>query len=62
MKPAPRKLTPDEVLSIRDSVRLREELRQRANRLSNASLAERFGVHQRTIENVISGYTWGWLQ
>ena len=53
-----RKLTPVAVAEIREAARLREDLRQRASRLSNAALAERYGVHQRNIEKVVAGDTW----
>ena len=53
-----RKLTPVAIIEIREAVRLREELRKRASRLSNAALAERYGVHQRNIEKVVAGDTW----
>lgn len=62
MKPAKRKLTLCDVHEIRDAERLREDLRKRASRLSNARLAERYGVHQRTIEKVLSGETWAWAE
>ena len=57
-----RVLTPIAVVEIREAVRLREELRQRANRLSNEALAERYGTHPRNIEKVISGETWRWVR
>lgn len=53
------KLTEDDVRLIRAAVGERERLRQEARELSNASLAEKFGVHTRTIEKVIQGYSWG---
>jgi len=62
MKPAKRKLSVMDVMEIRESARKREELRQRAGRLSNSALAERFGVHQRNIEKILRGDTWGWLE
>lgn len=62
MKPAKRKLTACDVQMIREAVTLRDTLRERASRLSNAALAKRFGVHECTVEKVISGNTWGWLE
>jgi hypothetical protein len=62
MKPAKRKLTLCEVQEIREAERLREDLRKRASRLSNARLAERYGVHQRTVEKVLAGETWAWVE
>lgn len=53
-----RKLTPAAIIEIREAVRLREDLSKRASRLSNAALAEQYGVHQRNVEKVINGETW----
>jgi hypothetical protein len=53
------KLTPLEVDAIRSAARQRENLRQYIrDNLSNAALAKAFGVHQRTIEKVLQGYSW----
>jgi len=57
-----RKLTPAAIIEIREAVRLREELRKRASRLSNAALAERYGVHIRTIDKAVTGDTWASVQ
>ena len=53
------KLTPLEVDAIRSAARQRDNLRKyiREN-LSNAALAKSFGVHEATIEKVLSGATW----
>ena len=49
------KLGEDEVRYIRSAVERRIELRNEINEtLSNAALAEKYGVHQRTIEKIIS--------
>lgn len=56
-----RKLTAEAVTEIREAVRLRDELRQRASRLTNAQLAKRYGVHQRTVDKVVDGTTWAKL-
>ena len=53
------KLSESDVKLILDCVEERKRLRAQANELSTKSLAEKFGVHRRTIENVISGETWG---
>lgn len=53
------KLTEPDVKIILDCVDERNRLREEANRLSNKSLAEKFGVHIRTIDKVMSGETWG---
>ena len=60
-KPAPRKLTPDQIREIRESVRLRDELKARASRLSNSAIADRLGVHVCTIEKIVGGYTYTWV-
>jgi transcriptional regulator GlxA family with amidase domain len=49
------KLTADDVREIRRLAAARERARAAINeRLSNAALAERFGVHVRTVERVLS--------
>ena len=53
------KLTDDDVKLILSCVEERKRLRAQASELSAKSLAEKFGVHQRTIEKVISGESWG---
>ncbi len=53
------KLTEDDVRLIRELVAHREDLIQQARQLSAAKIAEKFDVHQRTIEKVINGYSWG---
>ena len=42
-----RKLTPAAIIEIREAVRLREELRQRASRLSNAAPMHAVALRQR---------------
>lgn len=53
------KLSEDDIRLIRACVEERERLRAQAAELSNAKLAEKFGVHEATIEKVLSGVTWG---
>lgn len=54
------KLTPLEVDAIRSAARQRDNLRKYIrDNLSNAALAKSFGVHEATIEKVLSGATWG---
>lgn len=49
------KLPPLAILSIRESARRREQLRKEINdTLSNKALAKAWGVHQRTIEKVLT--------
>ena len=49
------KILPLEVIAIRAAARRREELRKEINdTLSNAALAKKYGVHERTIEKVLA--------
>lgn len=49
------KLPPLAIASIRESARLREQLRKEiTEKYSNAALAKSWGVHVRTIEKVLS--------
>lgn len=52
------KFTEEEVAMILNFVNEREALRKAASELTNAKLAEKFEVHPRTIESIISGRTW----
>lgn len=52
------KLTDDDVRLIRECVAERERLREEARRLSNEALAEKFGVHHRTIERITQYRGW----
>lgn len=58
------KLTEADVKEIHRMVKVREDYRAKARDLSNARIAEMFGVHRRTVEKVIQGYSWshvdGW--
>jgi len=53
------KLTEDDVALIRQLVDERERLRSEASALTNARLAEKFGVHVRTIDRVTTRENWG---
>lgn len=49
------KVPPLAVIAIREAARKREELRAEINnKYSNAALAKEWGVHQRTIEKILS--------
>lgn len=53
------KLMPLDVAEIRSAARQRGKLRQHiADNLSNAALARRFQVHERTVEKVLSLEAW----
>lgn len=52
------KLTEVDVEQIRALVAHRERLLREARTLRNADIAEKFGVHLRTIEKITGGYAW----
>ena len=53
------KLMPLDVSEIRSAARQREKLRAHIkDNLSNAALAKKFGVHERSIEKVLSRESW----
>ena len=57
------KLTIAEVLEIRQAKESRLDLLAHiAETLSNSALAEKYGVHQRTIEKVLSYETWSHVE
>ena len=56
------KLTESDVKEIHRMVQVREDYRMRARDLSNAKIAEKFGVHKRTVEKVIQGYSWSHVE
>lgn len=56
------KLLDIDVVSIRSAAKQRENLRKHiADKLSNQALAKEFGVHERTIEKLLSRETWSHL-
>lgn len=52
------KLDNDDVRLILLAVKERDRLRAEASLLSNSALAEKFGVHIRSIDRVTAGYSW----
>ncbi len=52
------KLTEADVAQIHRLVVRRNRLKRTLMGLTNAALAERFGVHPRTVEKAIAGYSW----
>lgn len=52
------KFTEDEIALILNLVNERDALKKAASELTNAKIAEKFEVHPRTIEKIISGETW----
>ena len=53
------KLDERDVRNIRELVDHREKLRAELKHLTNQAIASKFEVHQRTIDKVVAGYTWG---
>lgn len=51
-------LTDEDVQLIRQAQAERNRLRAQAAQLSNRALAEKFGVHHRTIDRITSGHGW----
>lgn len=52
------KLTEDDVILIRKLIDHREELKRQASQLTAKKLAEKFGVHYRTIDRIATGEGW----
>ncbi|WIX32550.1 hypothetical protein QO259_17325 [Salinicola sp. JS01] len=53
------KLDERKVAEINAIVDRRNELRRELSELTNAKIAARYGVHQRTIDRVTTGENWG---
>lgn len=56
------KLTEEDVRRIRDLMAERTLLYQRAADLSNRAIADKFGVHVRTIDRISTGESWGHVE
>jgi len=52
------KLCVNDVLLIRELVGIREGMKREISTLTNKKLAEKFGVHYRTIDAITAGITW----
>ena len=52
------KLDESDVRHIRQLIDHRENLKRQAKSLSNAMIAEKFGVHLRTIDKISQGHGW----
>jgi len=52
------KLTEEDVALIRAMVEEREEMKQKLRNVTNAKIAEKFGVHIRTIDRITQGRGW----
>lgn len=53
------KLNERDVEIIRELVSIRDEYKRQASELTNKKIAEKFGVHQRTIDRITAGENWG---
>lgn len=53
------KLNEDDVRLIRGLVEHREYEKKKLAELTNAKIAEKFGVHIRTIDRITAGENWG---
>ena len=53
------KLTEGDVAMIRELVAERNYHKRQAAELTNSKIAEKFGVHVRTIDRVTTGENWG---
>lgn len=53
------KLTDDDIRNIRGLIGERNKHIQKARELSNAKIAEKMGVHYRTIDRIAAGESWG---
>ncbi len=53
------KLNEEKVAEINALIERREELKRELRDMTNAKIAARYGVHQRTIDRVTAGENWG---
>ena len=56
------RLTEGDVRIIRELIEERVRLHKEARALTNKRIAEKFGVHIRTIDRINSGETWGHVE
>jgi len=56
------KLDESDITVIRELVSEREYHKRQASHLTNAKIAEKFGVHVRTIDRVTAGENWGHVE
>lgn len=52
------KLHPEQVVRIRELIDEKEQLQERLAQLTDAALAEQFGVAVQTIGDIRRGYSW----
>ena len=56
------RLTDDDVRNIRSLIKHRADLLNQAKQLTNKKIAEKYGVHFRTIDRISTGETWGHVE
>ena len=56
------RLTDDDVRNIRSLIEHRADLLNQAKQLTNKKIAEKYGVHYRTIDRISTGETWGHVE
>ena len=56
------RLTDDDVRNIRALIEHRADLLNQAKQLTNKKIAEKYGVHFRTIDRISTGETWGHVE
>lgn len=52
------KLTEDDVRLINELIAERNKLKAQLSALTNRAIAEKFGVHIRTIDSITGGWAW----
>ena len=52
------KLDENDVRNIHALVEHRDDLKRQASELTNAKIADKYGVHARTIEKIVQGIQW----
>ena len=52
------KLSEQKVFEILRTVEERDKLRERLKNMTNKAMAVKYGVHVRTIDKAVAGFTW----
>lgn len=53
------KLTESKVREILRTVEKRDKMRAELKTMTNKAMAEKYGVHERTVDKAVAGFTWG---
>jgi len=56
------KLNEEQVRKILRMVEIRQHMDLRRKQFTNAAIAKRLGLHQRTIDKIVAGESWGHVQ